>query len=52
MMTALSMDWMMIDVDLLKRVIQFVFGQDIVAAYHNCATSGEISVEGKKKIIS
>lgn len=36
------------DDDLLKRVVQFVFGQDVVAAYHNCATSSEISVEREK----
>lgn len=36
-------------VKLLKRVVQLVFDQNVVTAYHNCATSGEISVEEMKR---
>lgn len=35
--------------ELLKRVAQLVFDQNVVTAYHNCATSGEISVWGREK---
>ena len=35
--------------ELLKRVVQFVFHKNIVTAYHNCATSSKVSVEEEKR---
>lgn len=36
---------------LLKRVVKLVFHQNIISAYHHCATSSEISVKRKSKAI-